>query len=276
MISRARRLWAAAAVLAAAGAVAVELARLPDVALLARHNPSSTAFIDRYRAQLRSLGQPDQLAWQPVPLTEISPTLALAVLVSEDIGFFSHRGFELAEMQDAVHEAVTRGVAPRGASTITQQLAKNLWLSPSRNPLRKLREALLTRRLERRLTKERILELYLNVAEFGPGIWGAEAAARHYFNKPAADLAGRESALLASALSRPSAWNPVRATAAYLAHAGKVESRMARASFLRKRLGLVAVDPGPRGPDSLVGRDSPSMADPLLPQDTSVPPQAEP
>ncbi|MCL7992064.1 MAG: transglycosylase domain-containing protein, partial [marine benthic group bacterium] len=97
---------------------------------------------------------------------------------------------------------------PRGASTITQQLAKNLWLAPDRTLTRKIREALLTRQLERTLGKERILDLYLNVVEFGPGIYGAEAAARHYFGKPADRLTSREGAMLAAGLPRPKSWNP--------------------------------------------------------------------
>ena len=150
----------------------------PDVARLARERPVTTAFIEDYRARLRAEGKAETVAWRWTPYAAISPHLKRAVLVAEDISFFSHHGFELKEMQNAMEEALREGGMPRGASTITQQLAKNLWLSSSRSPLRKIREAVLTRQLERALPKRRILELYLNVAEFGPGIYGAGAASQ--------------------------------------------------------------------------------------------------
>ncbi len=128
------------------------------------------------------------MAWAWTPYSAISPTLKRAVLVAEDIDFFSHHGFALAEMQNALEDALRDRELPRGASTITQQLAKNLWLSPSRNPLRKGKEALLTWQLERALSKRRILELYLNVVELGPGIYGVGAASQRYFGKAPADL----------------------------------------------------------------------------------------
>ena len=124
--------------------------------------------------------------------------------------------------------------APRGASTLTQQLAKNLWLSPSRNPLRKREEVVLTRQLEKHLDKRRILELYLNVVEFGPGVFGAEAAARHYFGKSARDLTEHEAAQLAGGLSRPSRWHPGSTSQAYARHVERIEGRMQKAEFLRR------------------------------------------
>ncbi|HEY2992007.1 MAG TPA: biosynthetic peptidoglycan transglycosylase, partial [Methylomirabilota bacterium] len=123
---------------------------------------------------------------------------------------------------------------PRGASTISQQLVKNLWLSPSRDPLRKTREAILTWQLERTLGKRRILELYLNVVEFGPGVWGVESASRRYFGKPAADLGDDEAALLAAALPSPAAWHPGSSSAAYRRHVEAVRRRMDKAQFLRR------------------------------------------
>ncbi|HUP43532.1 MAG TPA: biosynthetic peptidoglycan transglycosylase, partial [Thermoanaerobaculia bacterium] len=149
-----------------------ELVTWPDVATLATENPESTAFIRRYE---RRSGQEARHTW--VGYGAISPHLKRAVLVGEDINFFSHGGFDQGELEIALRDAWAEKSFPRGASTVTQQLAKNLWLSPSRNPLRKVKEALLTRELERHLTKHRILELYLNAVELGPGIYGAEAAA---------------------------------------------------------------------------------------------------
>src|SRR5262245_27624106 len=116
----------------------------PNVAWLKTHNPGSTAFIDRYRQERRAAGKSDRVEWLWVPDESIAPNLKRAIITSEDIGFFSHHGFELAEIRQAISDAVREGTVPRGASTITQQLAKNLWLSPSRNPLRKVTEALLT------------------------------------------------------------------------------------------------------------------------------------
>ena len=139
-----------------------------------------------------------------MPYGRISAELKLAVLVAEDIDFFSHHGFAVAELKKAVQEAWEEGEMPRGASTLSQQLAKNLWLSPSRNPLRKVKEALLTRSLEKHLAKRRILELYLNVVEFAPGVYGAEAAAQRFFGKPAAALSRPEAAALAGGLPKPS------------------------------------------------------------------------
>ncbi len=193
----------------------------PDVARLAaresrerRH--SSTAGAAREQAAGRA-GRP---AWAPVAYARISDELKVAVVVAEDIDFFSHRGFAVAEIKKSISEALEEKELPRGASTITQQLAKNLWLSPSRNPWRKVKEALLTRALERHLDKRRILELYLNVVELGPGVYGAEAAARRYFGKSAAALGRREAAELAASLSMPSKWHPGVARRGYQRRVG--------------------------------------------------------
>jgi monofunctional biosynthetic peptidoglycan transglycosylase len=174
-----------------------------------------------------------------VPYDAISPQLKRAVLVAEDIEFFSHGGFSFAELRQAVRDALSGRRELRGASTITQQLAKNLWLSPSRNPLRKIKEALLTWQLERELSKKRILELYLNVAEFGPGIYGVEAAARHYFGAAAAEVGERQAAELAAALPRPSRWHPGSQSQSYERYILEIQRRMEMATFLRR-----LVDPG--------------------------------
>ena len=156
----------------------------------------------------------------------ISPALKRAVLVTEDAGFWDHDGIELAEIRASLETSLARGTAPRGASTITQQLAKNLYLSPSRNPYRKIVELLIARRLEAELPKARILELYLNVIEWGDGVWGAEAAARAYFGKPAADLSAEEAALLAAAIMNPRVYSPARPNARLLARQRLILERM--------------------------------------------------
>ncbi len=224
---RLQRFAMVVAVLVAAGAVAHQAATWPDVAALARGNPRSTAFIARFE------GRGGRVAWTWVPYDRISPHLKRAVVVAEDIGFFHHRGFAVAEIENALREAWEAKELPRGASTISQQAAKNLWLSAGWNPLRKVKEAILTRQLERALSKRRILEIYLNVAEFGPGVFGAEAAAQRYFGRPAATLDAGEAALLAAALPRPSRWHPGSPSRSYARHAARIERRMARADWLR-------------------------------------------
>jgi monofunctional biosynthetic peptidoglycan transglycosylase len=216
--------------------VAWEASTWPDVHALARRNPPTTGFIERYRAQQRAAGRDDRVQRTWVPYATVAPSLKRAVLVAEDINFFSHRGFDIGEIRSAVTKALEEGEAPRGASTITQQLAKNLWLSPSRNPLRKLEETILTWRLERTLAKRRILELYLNVVEFGPGVYGAEAASRRYFGKSAAELNDDEAAQLAASLPSPATWHPGSAKRGYQRHVESISRRMAKAAFLAGQL----------------------------------------
>jgi monofunctional biosynthetic peptidoglycan transglycosylase len=219
--------------LALLGFAAYQALTWPDVASLARANPETTAFVSAYRDRLRRAGKSDRVELAFVPYARISPSLKRAVLVAEDINFFSHRGFEVAEMKLAVEEAAIDAKAPRGASTITQQLAKNLWLSPSRSPWRKAKEAILTWQLERTLSKKRILELYLNVVEMGDGIYGAAPASRRYFGKEPADLDDREAAALAASLPRPRSWHPGSTSRAYARHVERILQRMERATFLR-------------------------------------------
>jgi monofunctional glycosyltransferase len=162
--------------------------------------------------------------------------MKVAVLVAEDINFFSHRGFDGGEIRKALTQALEDVDLPRGASTITQQLAKNLWLSPSRDPLRKAREAVLTWQLERTLDKRRLLELYLNVVELGPGVWGVESASRRYFGKAAADLDDDEAARLAASLPSPTTWHPGATGPGYRRHVESVRRRMDKAQFLRRQI----------------------------------------
>jgi monofunctional biosynthetic peptidoglycan transglycosylase len=233
---RGLRALVALLLLALAGWLAWQWWHWPDVAALARRPPTSTAFIERWRERQRAAGRSDRVerAWAAYPA--IAPGMKVAVLVAEDVNFFSHRGFDSGEIQNALRKSFDDLELPRGASTITQQLAKNLWLSASRDPLRKAREAVLTWQLERTLGKRRILELYLNVVEFGPGVWGVESASRRYFGKPAAQLTDDEAALLAAALPSPAAWHPGSASAAYRRHAEAVRRRMDKAQFLRRLL----------------------------------------
>ena len=199
-------------VLAAAGLLSYGLVTLPDVASLARANPNTTALIETRRAEAAEKGRPLSLSWTWMPLACISPHLQKAVIVSEDASFYQHHGFDWEGLQEALTHNWEQGNLRRGGSTITQQLAKNLYLSSEKNLLRKAYEALIAWKLERRLRKKRILELYLNVAEWGNGVFGAEAAARHHFGKLAAELTEEEAALLAAMLPSPRRNDPMQYT----------------------------------------------------------------
>jgi monofunctional biosynthetic peptidoglycan transglycosylase len=164
--------------------------------------------MERRKAKLRAEGKSDQLKWTWVSYGRIAPSLRRAVLVAEDDSFYQHDGVDVDAMKNAFERNWKRGKITHGGSTITQQLAKNLYLSPSRNPLRKVREYFIARSLEKHLTKKRILEIYLNVVELGERVYGAEAGARHYFGKPAAALSSAEWALLAGCLPNPRVMNP--------------------------------------------------------------------
>jgi monofunctional glycosyltransferase len=211
-----------------------EVSQWPDVGLLGTRPPATTAFIERWQRVQRAAGRSDHVDRVWVRYAAISPAMKVAVLVAEDINFFSHHGFDTGEIQNALRKSFDDLELPRGASTISQQLAKNVWLSASRDPLRKARETILTWQLERTLPKRRILELYLNVVEFGPGVWGVQSASDRYFGKAAADLGDDEAALLAASLPSPASWHPGSTSAAYRRHADAIRRRMDKAQFLRR------------------------------------------
>jgi monofunctional glycosyltransferase len=202
-----RRLLLAA--LAVAGAAfLIFWITLPDVSPLATSWPKTTAFMERRKALLAASGKTVRLEWTPVPLSRISPEMQRAAIVAEDARFYEHDGVDWEALRGAVEKNLEKGGVKVGGSTITQQLAKNLYLSPARTPWRKLREIAIARRLERRLSKKRILELYLNVIEFGTRTFGVEAASRRYFGKPARDLDRGEAATLAAVIPSPRIFDP--------------------------------------------------------------------
>ena len=166
---------------------------LPDVTVLKQKNPRTTALMDLRDQEYKKKGvrAPRQQIW--MAYGTISEHLKKAILISEDAAFFSHKGIDLNELKAALKKDWETMSFNRGASTITMQLAKNLYLNPSKNPLRKLKEVVIARQLEENLSKRRILEIYLNVVEWGRNIYGAEAAARFYFGKSAAALDPLES-----------------------------------------------------------------------------------
>jgi len=207
----------------------------PDVAKLATERPRTTAFMEQRKRLLRSEGKSDALEWKWVPYGQISPYLRRGVLVAEDNSFYEHEGVDVDAMKEAFERDWKRRKISHGGSTITQQLAKNLYLSPSRNPLRKVREYFIARALEKHLTKKRILEIYLNVVEMGERVYGAEAAARHYFKKSASALSAREAALLAGCLPNPRIMNPGDPNKRLRSRQRMILSRMKRWGYLFER-----------------------------------------
>jgi len=230
----------------------VTWATWPDVARLATERPDTTAFMRRYLERRAAQPELPPLRQSWVPMGEISVHVKRAVVSGEDMEFFQHGGFSTSEIRAALREAIRQGDL-RGASTLTQQLAKNLWLTPSRNPARKVREAILTRQLERHLSKTRILEIYLNVVEFGPGIYGVGAASSAYFGGSPATLGERQAAMLAASLPRPSSWHPGVESAAYARYVDDILRRMARAEFLWRYVdGPAPLEALPRVTDPVV------------------------
>ena len=182
------------------------LITLPDVAALRTTNPATTALMDLRQEQAKASGMRFSRHWIWVPLSRMSPHLRRAVVAAEDAAFFTHEGFDWEGMKDAALYDLEQGALKRGGSTITQQLAKNLYLSSERSVLRKAQEALITRSLEQHLTKERILDIYLNSAEWGDGVFGAEMAARVHLRQSARNMSREDAARLAAILPAPRRW----------------------------------------------------------------------
>jgi monofunctional glycosyltransferase len=175
----------------------------PDISRLKKENPKKTSFMEYREEEWRQQGKRIRIQKKWASLSNISPYLIRAVLIAEDDKFWSHQGFDFEAIQKALEKDIKKKRFKFGGSTISQQLAKNLYLTPSKNPVRKLKEAILTWRVEQNLSKKRILELYLNVVEWGEGIFGIEAASLHYYGKPAFQLNPDEAAHLAVMLPNP-------------------------------------------------------------------------
>jgi monofunctional biosynthetic peptidoglycan transglycosylase len=182
----------------------------PNVAKLKENNPKLTAMMEHREAQWKKEGKHYRITQRWVPYRAISPYLIKAVLIGEDDKFWRHEGFDYQAMGKAIEKDIKAKKFKLGGSTITQQIAKNLYLSPSKNPVRKIREAIITWRLERVLSKRRILEIYLNTAEWGDkGTFGIEAAAQRYYGKHASALGPEEAARLAAVLPNPGKFSPL-------------------------------------------------------------------
>lgn len=180
----------------------------PNISDLSINQPGKTAFMEYREEVWRDQGMDKKITTSWVPISKISPYVIKAVIIAEDDKFWSHEGFDFEAMQKALEKDLEKKKFKAGGSTISQQLAKNLYLSPAKNPVRKIKEAILTWRIERELSKKRIIELYLNVAEWGDGMFGVEAAARRYYGKSAKALNARQAAALAAALPNPRRYSP--------------------------------------------------------------------
>lgn len=181
---------------------------LPDVTYLKNNNPNITALMQLRKNQTKAQGKKYNIRQNWVSFQIIPDLLKKAVRISEDASFYEHKGIDYEELKESIKKNFEEGTLVRGGSTITQQLAKNLFLSPEKSFLRKIREYFIAKRLENELSKDRIFNLYLNVIELGPGIFGVEAASQHYFNKNVQNLNIEEIVRLTTIIPRPLAVSP--------------------------------------------------------------------
>jgi monofunctional biosynthetic peptidoglycan transglycosylase len=213
--------------------IGYEALTYPDVAGLAKQNPKSTAWMEMRDRQARADGRKPRRYQVWKPIQSISANLKNAVLIAVDAAFFQHEGLDYGEIREAIKINAEKMEFARGASTLTQQLAKNLYLSPSRNPARKLKEVLLTFSLERHLTKRRIFEIYLNVIEWGDGVYGAEAAARRYYGKSCSELSDTEAASMAAVIINPRRYSPINPGKRIRNRTAMIEARMAKYHYYK-------------------------------------------
>jgi monofunctional glycosyltransferase len=176
------------------------------------HFPKTTSFMDYRAAQAKKKGEAFKPRYKPVPLSSISKMMRKAAIVAEDAHFYEHKGFDFEAMEQAYRLNQKKGKVVRGGSTISQQVAKNMWLTPERSFWRKGIEAILTWRMEKALSKDRILELYLNIIEWGRGVYGVGAASEVYFSATPATLDAKQAASLAAAIPSPLRMNPNKMT----------------------------------------------------------------
>lgn len=207
----------------------------PDISKLRKTNPAKTAFMEYREREWQNQSKKIKIIQHWVSLSHISPYIIKAVIIAEDDKFWHHDGFDFDAIQKAIEKDIKSKKFKFGGSTISQQLAKNLYLSPSKNPIRKIKEAILTWRIERNLPKKRIIELYLNIAEWGDGIFGVEAASRKHFGKSASMVTAKEAARLAAVLPNPRKYDPT-------GNAKFVENRSEKIYQIMVRRGIVVPD----------------------------------
>ncbi|MBI5622392.1 MAG: monofunctional biosynthetic peptidoglycan transglycosylase [Elusimicrobia bacterium] len=254
--------------LALAGVSISYLLWLPDVTPLKKSNPKTTCYVELRRAQAAKAGKKFQLRMQWLPWSRISEHLKHSVFIAEDDMFYRHDGVDW----DAVRTAFARDWEEKrlvyGGSTITQQVARNLYLSPSKNPLRKVKEVLIAYRLEKVLGKRRIFELYLNIAEWGKGIFGAEAAAQAYFGKSAGDLTVDEAVAMAVVLPNPKRWSPAKRGRYVERNMRRIMGRMKASGYLPDEEGeTVLPEELSVSTQTAPGEGLPSAGSPLPPAD---------
>ena len=220
--------------------VAFTYLRLPHAEALATQNPESTALIEARAEEALAEGKAPRRRQNWVSLRAIARSAVDAVVLAEDAAFYQHEGVDTQELRKAVEESWEKGSLGRGASTITQQLAKNLWLSNDRSLLRKGKELILARRLESALSKERILTLYLNVVEWGNGVYGIGAAAREHFGVHPSALSPAQSAILAAMLPSPRKRLPRLKGARLYRYASTILARMEAVGRLDRERALKA------------------------------------
>jgi monofunctional glycosyltransferase len=209
-----------------------------DLCDLAKVNPKTTAFIEQRREEMKEKGSKRKIYQVWVPLSAISPNLKNAVILAEDPNFYTHHGLDFYAITLAFRRNLEEGEIKVGASTITQQLMKNTYLSSSRNPLRKWHEAILALRVERCVKKNRILEVYLNVIEWGESTYGVEAASRRYFRSSAAGLDPAQAATLASMIPNPILFNPYKKGSFLI----KRRNQLLRAMLYKKKISRAQFD----------------------------------
>lgn len=225
-------LLALAALVTGGGLVIYQIRSLPDVSSLASENFSTTAFIEYRKQQAQIEGRSFRLRHKWVATEDIPLTLERTIVVAEDASFWVHDGFDWYEVRQAFLQNLREGKVVRGASTITQQTAKNLFLSPQRSIFRKVQEYFLAREMEERLSKQRILELYLNCIEFGEGVFGIGSAAEFYFQKTPAQLRIDEMVRLAGVIPSPLRLRPDRPSGELRRRSRSILRRLIRYGFI--------------------------------------------
>jgi monofunctional glycosyltransferase len=268
-------------VLAAAGLVfalyvALGLPSRAEVRRLATANPGQTSVMRQREEEARRAGQTSRVQQSWAPLSNMSKHLIHAVLASEDQKFFGHEGVDWDAVEKAIDEDRRSFRFARGGSTITQQLAKNLYFTTHRSLVRKLREVIVARWLEEELGKKRILELYLNVIEWGNGIYGAQAAAVRYYGKPAGALDEVEAAGLAGMIPNPRRIHPRSSPARYARAQRRVLWLMRSAGYLKREMGGLGAEPPPveEDDDEPEAEAAPAMPDTVPPRPQLSPPEA--
>jgi monofunctional biosynthetic peptidoglycan transglycosylase len=268
---------AASVLLALAGWVWVGLPARSEVRALAKTSPERTRLMRQREEEAEAKGRKARVVRTWVPLSRVSRHLIHAVLSSEDQNFFGHEGVDWKAIEESIETNVEKGRFARGGSTITQQLAKNLYFGTRKSLARKARELVVTRWLEADLPKARILALYLNLIEWGDGIYGCEAAALHWYGKPASELSAAEAAGLAAMIPNPRRINPRVSAARHERATKRVLWLMAQAGYIgRDVASLGAEPPAEVVAEDVAEDDEPPAEPPAEPPTDPLPPEASP